>query len=126
MTIKELSRYKTLKTEAERLHQRLKSDIVTDTVTGSSHEYPYTKHIVKLNGIEKKCQDQLQRAYTRAYTELLKLEKYIQSIDDPLVRDIIRLRFEECLKWEQVSAKIGGGNSAEGLIMRLKRYLIRC
>ena len=95
MTIKELSRYKTLKAEAERLHQRLKSDIVTDTVAGSSPEYPYTKHSVKLSGIEKKCQDQLQRAYTKAYTELLKLEKYIQSVDDPLVRDIIRLRFIE-------------------------------
>ena len=126
MTIKELSQYKYYKLEAETLRQKLKKKLVTDTVSGSSPEFPYTKHSIKLEGLEQKRQAQLHTAYLKAYTEQIKLEAFIHSVEDPLVRDIIRLKFEDCLKWEQVAAKIGGGNSVTGLIMRLKRYLERC
>jgi len=123
LTIKELSRYKTLKNEAERLRQRLKSDIVTETVSGSSPEFPYCKHSVKVEGLIKRHQQQLHTAYLKAYTEQIKLEAYIQSVEDPLIRDIIRLRFEYGLKWDDVAAHIGGGNSADSLKMMICRYL---
>lgn len=124
MTIKELSQYRHYQLEAEHLRKQINT--VTDTVSGSSPEYPYTKHTITVEGLEQKHQSQLHTAYLKAYSEQIKLEEYIQSVDDPLVRDIIRLRFEDGLKWEQVAAKIGGGNSVTGLIMRLKRYLERC
>ena len=122
MTIKELSQYKNYKNEAERLRLQLKSEIVTDTVSGCSSEYPFTKHSVKIEGLERKHQHQLHTAYLRAYSEQIKLEKYIQAVDDPLVREIIRLRFEECLKWEEVADKIVGYEK-DSLGMRLMRYL---
>lgn len=122
MTIKDLSRYKHYKNEAERLRQRLKSEIVTDTVSGSSPEYPYTKHSITIQGLQEKHQAQLHTAYLKAYSELIKLEQFVQSVNDPLVRDIIRLRFEDGLKWEQVADKIVGYTS-EALRKRLIRYL---
>lgn len=122
MTIKDLSRYKHYKNEAERLRQRLKSELVTDTVTGSLPEYPYTKHSITIQGLQEKHQAQLHTAYLKAYSELIKLEQFVQSVNDPLVRDIIRLRFEDGLKWEQVADKIVGYTS-EALRKRLIRYL---
>lgn len=124
MTIKELSRYKTLKREADRLRQKLKAEITIDTVSGSSPEFPYCKHSVKAEGLIKRHQQMLYTSYLKAYTEQVKLEKYIQSVEDPLVRDIIRLRFEECLKWEQVAAKIKG-NTKDSVRMILVRYFKR-
>lgn len=124
MTIKDLSRYKHYKNEAERLRQRLKSEIVTDTVSGSSPEYPYTKHTINIEGLQEKHQKLLHTAYLRAYSEQIKLEEFIQSVDDPLVRDIIRLRFEDGLKWEQVADKIVG-YTVDALKKRLYRYLRR-
>ena len=126
MTISELSKYRHYKREAERLRLRTKLEIVTDTVSGSSPEFPYTKHASKIEGVKQKHQRQLDTAYIKAYTEQIKLEEFIQTVDDPLVREIIRLRFEDGLKWEQVAIKIGGGNSSSGLIMKIKRYLQRC
>ena len=124
MTIKELSRYRYYKLEAERLRQKLKHELVTDTVTGSSPEFPYAKHTITIEGLEKKHQAQRRKAYLKAYSEQIKLEGYIQSVDDPLVREVIRLRFEECLKWEQVADKIVG-YSEDALKKKLYRYVKR-
>lgn len=122
MTIRELSRYRTLKNEADRLRRKLESEITIDTVSGSSPEFPYCKHSVRVEGLIKRHQQMLHEAYLRAYTEQVKLEKYIQSVEDPLVRDIIRLRFEECMKWEQVADALRG-NTGDSCRKAVVRYI---
>ena len=122
MTIKQLSQYRHYQLEAEHLRKQLNT--VSDTVSGSSPEYPYIKHTITFEGLEQKHQAQLHTAYLQAYSEQIKLEAFIQSVDDPLVRDIIRLRFEDCLKWEQVADRIPGYEK-DSLRMRLSRYLER-
>lgn len=127
MTLKELSRYKHYQLEAETLRQRLKSEIATDTVSGSSPEYPYTKHTITVEGLEQKHQAQLHTAYLRAYSEQIKLEAFIQSVDDPLVREIIRLKFIENkqngkpYRWDDLPNEIVGYT-----VDALKKKLYRC
>lgn len=123
MTLKDLSRYRHLQREAERLRQQCNT--VSDTVSGSSPEYPYCKHTITIEGLQKQHEAQLHTAYLKAYSEQIKLEEFIQSVEDPLVREIIRLRFEDCLKWEQVADKIVGYEK-DSLRMRLSRYLKGC
>jgi len=122
MTIKQLSQYRHYQFEAEHLRKQLNT--VSDTVSGSSPEYPYTKHTITIEGLEQKHQAQLRTAYLKAYTEQIKLEAFIQSVEDPLVRDIIRLKFEDCLTWPQVEAQIPG-STKDSLRMLLVRYLER-
>lgn len=54
MTAKELSQYKSAKAEIKSIHRELQElpDYIegTDTVKGSSPEYPYTEHPVTIRG----------------------------------------------------------------------------
>ncbi|MCC8065209.1 MAG: hypothetical protein LIO78_08360 [Clostridiales bacterium] len=52
-----------------------------------------------------------------------RLERYIADIDDSLTRMIFRLRFVNGLSWQQVATSVGGGNTADGMRKRVKRYL---
>ena len=49
--------------------------------------------------------------------------RYIADIDDSLVRQIVKYRYEELFSWEEVAAKIGGGNKVGSLQKSLYRYL---
>ncbi len=48
---------------------------------------------------------------------------FIQSIEDPQVRIMFRLRFIRCLTWAEVSSVIGGPNSEESVKKMCYRYL---
>lgn len=47
--------------------------------------------------------------------------KYIASIDDALLRQIITLRFIDCKSWYKVSEAIGGETTADGCRMTFSR-----
>lgn len=57
------------------------------------------------------------------FYELSRIERFIQSVDDPLVRQIMVYRFEKCMNWGQIAVAIGGNNSTESLRKKLYRYL---
>ncbi len=52
-----------------------------------------------------------------------RLERYIASIPDSLLRQIFTYRFISGLSWRQVAACVGGGNSAGNVRMLCYRYL---
>lgn len=51
------------------------------------------------------------------------IEQFIKSIDDCLVRRIVRYRVIEGLSWNKVAEKIGGGNTDESVKKVYQRYL---
>lgn len=51
------------------------------------------------------------------------VEEFIKQIDDSYIRRIITFRFLDGLSWEAVSAKIGGGNSADGVRKAFERFM---
>jgi hypothetical protein len=48
---------------------------------------------------------------------------FTDGIDDPQVRTIIMLRFLKGLTWSEVAQFIGGGNTENGVMMAVRRYL---
>lgn len=52
-----------------------------------------------------------------------RLEQYIESLDDPYMRQIFTLRFVNGLLWEQVAASMGEGFVADSLKKACYRYL---
>ena len=57
--------------------------------------------------------------FFRLYDEI---NDFISSIDDPLLRLIISLRFINGLSWDQIAAHIGGQNNADSVRKAYSRY----
>lgn len=51
------------------------------------------------------------------------IHAFILEIPDEQTRRAFYLRFVQCLRWEEVARRLGGGNSADGARMRVVRYL---
>ena len=52
-----------------------------------------------------------------------RLERYITTIEDSLLRQVFTYRFVNGLPWQQVAACIGGSNTADGVRMMCNRYI---
>lgn len=57
--------------------------------------------------------------------EYNRIERFIASVDDPAVRQVMRLRFEELLTWRDVAAKMGPCYTEDQLKKMLYRYVER-
>ena len=54
---------------------------------------------------------------------MAEINRYVENIDDSLIRQIIILRHVNGLTWEQVAASIGGNNTADSVRMMHDRFL---
>lgn len=127
MTLKELSQLYHLNREIEMDKRRLEeleaaATACNQALTGMPHAPGITDKlgnivpaIVDLRGIiEAKCQ---QCLYERS-----RLERYIASIDDSLIRQVFTYRFINGLPWAQVAACIGDGYTADSVRQIAHRY----
>lgn len=128
MTLRELSQLYYLNREIEmdqrRLHElealaqsegRVIPEPPGSTSTTCEVEY-YVSEISGLRGI-------IDAKHQQCLYERGRLERYIADIDDSLLRQIFTYRFINGLSWRQVAARIGGGNTADGCRMSVKRFL---
>lgn len=58
-----------------------------------------------------------------AVVEYNRLNRYIASIPDSFMRQIVRLRFVDGLTWRQVAQNIGGNNTEDGVRKAVNRFL---
>lgn len=61
----------------------------------------------------------------RCIRERLRLERYIASVDDSLVRMAMTLRFLDGMHWRAVAVRIGGGNTEDSVKKMVYRYIAR-
>ena len=59
----------------------------------------------------------------KCFYELNRLDRFIQSIEDPLLRQILTCRFVNGYSWRKIAFQIGGGNSVDSVKKKLYRYL---
>ncbi len=128
MTLKELSQLYWLNREIEMDQQRLRELELkalpgAQVLTGMPHAPgvvdkvgTYAAEIADLRGI-------IEAKHQQCLYERSRLERYISSIDDSLLRQIFTYRFVNGLPWEQVAACIGGGNNAGNVRMLCYRYI---
>ena len=87
------------------IHSNRKT-MATDVVSGSSDEFPYSVRHFRIEGVdqskESALQMRLQRKKKKLERELLKVEKYLDQIEDPEIRQIVRLRDELGMSWNDV------------------------
>ena len=141
MTKKELSQLYYLNREIEMLKKQLsdledrQDDYICGTVKASSADYPYTLHSITVSGASDPQAAYNRRAEIRETKALilLKIEqcdieygrliRYINGVDDSLMRQILTYRYINGFNWTQVAMHIGGGNTADSVRMMHNRHL---
>ncbi len=128
MTNKELSKLYHLKKEIEMQRGRIKeletiAQSCTSKITGMPHGTGISDKIGKyaVQIADLKCL--LDLNLKKCFFELNRLTEYIQSVDDPFVRQIMTYRYIHGFSWQKTAFSIGGNNNPYNLKMRLYRYL---
>lgn len=127
MTKSELQQLYWLRIEIEQLSSRIRQ--MENALTGG---------ISKLDGMPRapgisdrigqfvpeivRLREEAQRKLEEAISEVERLEAFINSIEEAQIRTVFRLRYVNCLSWQQVAVKLGG-NTADSVRMMHNRYL---
>lgn len=109
----------------ELLIRDISGEVVEDVVSGSSPYFPYGKHKIIVRGVDEKRLHSLRIRLIRKMRELEKaieeVEDYLETVEDPVDRNILRLRCEMGLEWKDVAREI---NNTEGACkMRFSRLM---
>lgn len=106
MTEKELSKYYNLKQEVTDLEERIaefgsgvRSTQIKEVSVSSSHS---TKSIqeTKVELVARLTEKRLS-----ALEQYLEIERYIEDVEDAEIRNIMRYRFLDLMKWEEIAEK---------------------
>lgn len=132
MNKNKLRQLRHLKSEIRLLKQQidnLESEIVTDKVTGSDPEHPWTERHYIIRGLpgernEKllRLRDRLERRKSDLQDLRAEIFEWVEGIEDSLLRQVIILRHVNGLSWRQVAREIGGRNTAESIRKLHDRY----
>jgi len=128
MTAKDLNQLKYLKSEIKTEEERVEElkSVSTRTSTRITGMPKFTSSYSNKPSIMDKVivlEDDIQQHYEKCLEEYKRLNDFIYSCEDSYVRQIMIFRFIQDLSWVQVSIKMGGGNTEDGVRATLKRYL---
>jgi DNA-directed RNA polymerase specialized sigma subunit len=109
----------------------LKPITSADKVMGSSPSFPYTAMSFHINGVDiedyNRRTKQLKNKLIKKKSELLTLQEeaqnFIDKIEDSLTRQIITLRFVNCLSWNEIAEEVGRGSSTDSVRKISERFL---
>ena len=132
MTRQKLKQIRHLKREIELLQEQivhLEAEIVTDKVTGSDPDHPWTERHYIIKGLPGERNEKLLRLRDRLERRMNDLQdlraeifEWVEGIEDSLLRQVIILRHVNGLSWRQVAREIGGRNTAESIRKLHDRY----
>lgn len=114
MTKERLKKLKALVKEAEHLEERIKNlpfrfgDYVGDSAKDYWTGFPRT---ITIQGYSTQKYDRLKRRLEGKLgdiqEEITKLEEWMEGVEDPQIRDILRLVYMNGLSYEQVAVELG-------------------
>lgn len=108
MTKELLEQYPHICAEIEEIRSR---NPTTDTVSGSSEDYPYTKHPVTVRGVS--LDDMALLRVLEEQEEEIRL--FVHSLPNSKHRRIVTMRAMQGMSWAQVAAKMGYRYSESGV-----------
>ena len=128
MTNKELKQLSYLKSEikAVELHiEELESiaESTTAHLSSAGGSGSPSDKVAKYAAEIADCQNRLRDLRTQCLAEAIRLEQYINSIDDSFIRQIITYRHICGYGWGKIARMIGGGNQGNTVRMAYFRYI---
>lgn len=117
MTKEELSKLQKITDEIKQIKLELESikpEYTIDSVIGSSINFPYTQHNIKIEGYDiKSYEHKVQRIQNRLNHKMIelveekdRLTEYIYSLDNSDLRQILTYRYINGLAWELIGKKM--------------------
>jgi len=121
VTKKELSQIKNLnkeivllKKQIENIETLINPEITTDIVKGSSPQFPYIEHTIKITGIDyngydkkvKRLRRQLQNRLNELMDKVAEANEYIAAIEDAEIRMILQCRYINGLTWDEIEKEL--------------------
>ena len=97
-----------LKTDIENIQEEIRSmptvssPQITGTPRGSGISEPVVTYVLK----KEELIERLNLKIAKYTEELVRIENIIERIDDEEARVIARLRFVQCLKWEEIGERV--------------------
>ena len=134
MTKKRLEQYSSIKAEIKKLEDEIKEAKIadreksqlTDTVTGSYPEYPFTKHTVTIKGVDYGSDLLTRRLKEKAFLldeERTYIEKWLDTVEDSQMRTIIRMKFVKGLTWQQIATELDAPHKMEKFKKDFYRFI---
>ena len=125
MTKEELSSYYYLKKEIKQIEERIKE--IDDTflsanrINGMRYEKrlsnPQEQRMILIEKYDKR----LEEKKDEALKELMKIEDFIDSINDPEIRMIFRYRYIELIEWNKIATLV---HMSERTVFRKHREIL--
>lgn len=128
MTKKELSQLRYLNREIERDQRRLeelmafaqgKAVTITGMPRGGGISDTVGQCAAEIADLKRSIEIKIQRSWR----QLVKLQAFINGVEDCQLQEILTLRYVNGLSWNQVAVCIGGGNTADGVRKMHDRFL---
>ena len=121
MTEKELRRYFYLKKEVKALENQLEE--FGDGVSATSYEEKIGHSGINTSIQEKRAIliEKLINARLTALEEYIKIETYINKVEDTEIRSIMVLRFQELKNWDEIGEELHMDRTT--VSKKLRRYL---
>ena len=114
--LKNLKKLRSEKKGLELLIRKISGEIIEDVVSGSSPVFPYRQHKIIVRGVDEKRLHSLRIRLIKKKQELEKAigeaEAYLETVEDPVDRNILRLRCELGLEWKDVAVRCGSTENA--------------
>lgn len=127
MTKKELSQLYWLRREIKRNEERLVVLRAASTDTAAKISgMPGCRGLSDKTALAAEIADLEAIIYTQqvqAIAEERRLTRYIGSIGDSFIRQILTLRYVQGCSWIRVAAEMGGGNTEDSVRMAHNRFL---
>ena len=128
MTARKLKNLYYLKKEIKEQQRRLAeleaaatncSSKITGLPSGEGISDKVGKYAAKIADLKTLLELNLEKSFY----ELNRLDRFIQSIEDSLLRQIMTYRFVNGYSWSKIAFQIGGNNTPDGLRIKMMRFL---
>jgi len=127
---KELSQLYWLNREIEEQQRRLAeletlATSCTSRITGMPRSHGVIDKLSKYAAEIADLRELIDLNIRKCFFELNRLNRFISTVDDSLIRQILSLRYVNGLTWRQIAFSVGGGNTEDSVRKAHDRFLSR-
>lgn len=115
--------YRSNRAEIAEMKQQLGSmEQLSDTVRGSSSEWPYIQQAITVKGRNASEETKIERQIRELELRCRRVDEAITRAPNSMTRRMLRLRYKHGLRWAEVAARMGGDVSVDAVKQRDREF----